>query len=367
MIPSAYIHVPFCSTLCTYCAFAKTTALSLIDPWLDELEKEISLALKQAREADPDFSLQTIYIGGGTPSVLSADQLERLCRLLKPVFSCDGEWTVELNPESADRKKLEILKKYGVNRLSIGLQSFNDHRLQALGRHHDAYQGRRVIEMARDLGFDNISADLMYGFADQSMEELEADLDQFLSLDLDHLSIYSLIREPDTILTATVKEEMDEDLNALMYERIETVLEQNGFDHYEVSSYARSGKQGRHNSLIWQDGRYYGFGYGAIGRDEKGLYHHAGTLMDYIRHQSPIVYEEDENPWFDAIMTALRTRQGLDIRKWNERYGFDFESRYASVLDKYEEFLIHKGDFLSVNPKGMEMLDSILVDFLQVD
>lgn len=367
MIPSAYIHVPFCGGLCTYCAFEKTTALSLIDPWLNRITREISSSLHQARKENPDFSLKTIYIGGGTPSVLSVDQLEKLCAVLSPYFSKEGEWTVELNPESADKQKLGVLKKAGVNRLSIGIQSFDDQRLARLGRHHSARQSMELMKLARNMGFENISVDLMYGFADQTMEELERDLTQFLDLKADHLSIYSLIREPGTILEATIKEEMDEELNARMYERIEEMLTQAGYEHYEVSSYARKGKQGLHNLLIWQDGRYYGFGKGAVGRDDQGLYHHGGTLMDYIQGKSEIIREEDENPWFDAIMTALRTTRGLDIRTWNELYGLDFENRYEGVLSKNSEYLMRKGDFLSVNRKGMEVLDTILVDFLGVD
>ncbi len=367
MIPSAYVHIPFCAHICTYCAFARTARLDWIEPWLEQCVAEIQTSLRHARKEDENFALQTVYFGGGTPSLLSVDQLKRLTDCFQPYLADEYEWTIEANPESIDKEKLRFLHQAGLNRLSIGIQTFDDARLKQLGRHHSSSQAKECIAMARNAGFDNISFDLMYGFLDQTPEQLENDLDAFLDLDVEHLSIYSLILEPDSILGRRQTEEMDEQESGQLFEQIETRLEKAGYTHYEISSYAKENHYGLHNVLIWQDGLYYGFGYGAIGRNEQGLYHHTGGLKDYIEGNSQLEYDEDANPWFDAIITGLRTIFGLNLNAWNKKYGFDFEARYPKTLERYADHFQLKDGYLSVDRKGMEILDSILVDFLMED
>lgn len=365
MIPSAYVHVPFCASICSYCAFSRSANLRLIEPWLQRITNEITNELSAARQKDPDFALQTIYIGGGTPSVLSTEQLARLLVCLKDFFDPQGEWTIEANPESMDEEKLALCKAMGVNRLSIGVQSFDDQRLKALGRRHTAARARESFEAARIAGFDNISLDLMYGFVDESLEQLNADLECFLALDAEHLSIYSLILEPDSVLgKRSGYEEIEEEAGALQYERIEEVLQKAGYEHYEISSYAKNGRYGEHNCRIWMDGPYYGFGYGAIGRDDTGLHHFAGSLADYVSGKGNREYEPDDNPWFDALMTGLRTVFGIDVEAWNDKYQKDLEKEFAGVLRKYPDGLCIENGRLKATKKGMEILDSILVDFL---
>lgn len=366
-IDSAYLHVPFCKSICTYCAFERSANLKLVDTWLDVVCDEVQSTLKQAKENDPTFCLKTIYFGGGTPSILSCIQLERLARIFQEYFDEHGEWTIEANPESITFEWLQKAHSLGINRISVGIQIFDADRLKKLNRHHTPTQAKEAIRLCRQAGFDSISVDLIYGFEHQTLEDLHADCDEFLKLDIDHLSIYSLILEPDSALGKLGYTPLDDQSNALMYEQIEKRLTQAGFEHYEVSSFARNQKYGLHNSLIWDDGLYYGFGFGAVGRDEKGLYHHSGSLQQYIQGRSHIVYEENANPWFDAIMTGLRTRNGLDIKKWNLRYGFDFKKRYCNVLQKYSKYFVEHDQRLSVTNQGMEILDTILVEFLMED
>lgn len=367
MIPSAYVHIPFCEHICTYCAFSRTARLDWIDPWLVQIKQEIKTALKKARKDDPAFALQTIYFGGGTPSILSAGQLQELMDCFQGYLAKDYEWTMEANPESLTQEKLQVFLHAGVNRLSIGIQTFDESRLARLGRHHSAKKALECIALAKQAGFSNLSVDLMYGFYDQTPEQLQADLDAFLKLDVSHLSIYSLILEPDSLLAKRGEPELDEQKSGELFEWIESRLQQAGYTHYEISSYAKDKQYGLHNTLIWQDGLYYGFGYGAVGRDEQGLYHHSGSLKNYIEGKSEIEYENDANPWFDAIMTGLRTIFGLDLEAWNTKYQSNFVTRYPKTLVKYQDHLTIDAGCLKADGKGMEILDSILVDFLIED
>lgn len=365
MIPSAYIHVPFCSTICSYCAFAKNGRLDRIDAWLDALESEIRQTMSPVLQKHPGFRFETIYIGGGTPSVLDLEQTRRLLSLLSPFADEKTEWTIEANPESVDQDKARMWRQYGVNRVSIGIETFNAKRLAELGRAHTINQSRRVIALLKECGFTRLGADLMYGFPGETLEELNTDIDRFLELDISHLSIYSLILEEGTRLARQISEDdLDEDLTAGMYETIEARLKEAGYEHYEISSYARNADYGRHNALIWDDGQYYGFGWGACGRDDRGLYEHSKTFAQYLSDPMAKTYEEEQNPAFDALMTGFRTKWGVDVQAWNTRYKDDFFARFGAVLKKWNGRFVQKKGRLALNEDGMEVLDSILVDFL---
>lgn len=363
MIPSAYIHVPFCSHLCRYCAFFKTLNLSHAALWTAQIEKEISCALSSARQADPEFALETIYIGGGTPSALNMEQTERLLKALAPYRGQGAEWTIEVNPESVSAAKLEMYRQFGINRISVGVQTFDEGRLKAIGRKHSPAQAKEAIRLIKKMGF-SLSVDLMYGFEGETLEDVEADLDEILALNPGHISIYSLILEEESVMGKLKESGVEEELEAMMYERIAQKLCHAGYEHYEISSFARQGAYGKHNLAIWQDGLYYGFGPGACGRDEKGLYHHEQSLQHYLEHGPRIEYDQDATPWFDAIMTGLRTSIGVDIAAWNRRYNLDFESRYSRVLRQYSSCFERHQEWISLNEAGREILDSILVDFL---
>ena len=393
-VPSLYVHVPFCSHICSYCAFSKTANTGRIDAWLNTLEQEIRIAAPvyetDSTDSDkgessdqrqpglvPGRFFQTIYIGGGTPSALDEEQTARLLQLLEPFRPDESrlaqsdlpfEWTIEANPESLTAKKIRLWKKAGINRVSLGIQTFNDERLAQIGRYHTADESRKAVELLKAEGIENICADLMYGFPGESLEELDRDIDAFLELEIDHLSIYSLILEDGTLLARQISaEDIDGDLCAAMYERIEERLTKASYVHYEVSSYARNGRYGLHNTLIWEDGRYAALGWGACGRDEKGLYDHARRFDDYLKDPSARIYEDDPNPSFDALMTGLRTIWGVDLDAWQKRYGIDFYGKYKAVLDRWKNDLIIENGRLGVSRQGMERLDSILVDFLDAE
>lgn len=363
----AYVHVPFCPHLCSYCAFDRTLNKSQIPAWLERIEAEISDILLKQKEQDPGFELNTIYFGGGTPSMLDISQLKHLARLFWPCLPKDKEyeWTLEVNPETVDLEKLKEIHDLGINRLSAGIQSFDDESLKRMNRHHTADQAKNMLMDAKQAGFDNISADLIFALPWQSMEDLKADLNEYLFLGLDHISIYSLQIEENSVFGKKNLEPIDEDLEADMYEYIEQTLEKAGYIHYEISSFARPGRESRHNLAYWQDEMYLGFGYGAAGYDELGYYHHAGSLENYISAGYQKEYDDDLSPAFAAIMMGLRTSYGLNIKKWESKYQQSF-SRFDEILAKYAGKMQVKDNILSCTDEGMEILNTILVDFLEV-
>ena len=366
MIRHAYVHVPFCASVCSYCAFFRSVNTNKMDAWMQVIEKEIQEELDRKRKEDPSFFLSTLYFGGGTPSLLSAGQLTKLLDLFKPYLQADAEITLEANPETADLEKLQALRQAGFNRLSVGLQSFDDEALKKMGRHHSAADSIAFLKNARKAGFDNISGDLMYAMPWQSLADIQEDVQQYLQLDLEHLSIYSLILEENSVFGKTGVRQADEDLEADAYEWICRTLKDHGYDHYEISSFAKEGRWSRHNLSYWQDEDYFGFGCGAWGRDEKGYYEGCHVLDSYLEKGYQKTYMADQDPAFEAIMMALRTRFGLDVKKWQTRYRKDFLKMYQSVLDKYPDKLVFENGRLFCTEKGMEILNSILVEFLEV-
>ncbi|MCF0258657.1 MAG: radical SAM family heme chaperone HemW [Erysipelotrichaceae bacterium] len=365
MIRHAYVHVPFCAAICSYCAFARSASLHQTDAWLQVIRKEIQTRLDQERKDDPSFFLETLYFGGGTPTVLSAQQLEDLLALFQPYLAQEAEITLEANPETADAAKLKALRTAGFNRISVGIQTFDDEALKKMGRRHTARQAVDFISSAREAGFENISADLMYAMPWQSMEDIRRDVQEYLKLDLEHLSIYSLILEENSVFGKTGVQPADEDLEADAFEWICTALKNAGYDHYEISSFARDTHYSRHNLSYWQDEDYLGFGYGAWGRDSQGYYHGCASLDQYLKNGYQKSYMEDQDPAFEALMMGLRTRFGVDVKAWQNRYRTDFFKKYACPLKKYQNELVYENGRLFCTERGMEILNSILVEFLE--
>ena len=365
MISSAYVHVPFCSSVCSYCAFSRSANTSLIEDWLAVIVPEITRTLAEEKEKNPSFSLKTLYFGGGTPGLLTPDQLSRLAVPFLPYLEEDAEWTLETNPESMSEEKLLFWKKSGINRLSVGVQSFHDESLKKLGRRHTAKEAKDALQRARKAGFRRISADLIYGLPWMSLEETREDVQVFLQQDLNHLSIYSLQIEENSVFGKQQPALADEDLEADEYEMICRLLKENGFRHYEISSFCRNDEVSGHNLAYWQDDDYFGFGWGAVGRMEHAMTRYEGSLQDYLNGKSIRIQEEDPDRAFEALMMALRTDAGLDLQAWNERYHSDFETKYADVLNRYRNELVLKNSHLSATERGMEILNTILVAFLE--
>lgn len=358
MTKHIYVHIPFCDSICFYCDFFRLIASDQIkQAWLKQMIKEIKD--KNLEE------IETLYFGGGTPSSLSIECIEELASCFIPFLKDGYEWTIECNPDSIDLNKLKAYKKLGINRISLGVQSFQDDLLKTIGRKHSSLQAKQAIKWIKDLGF-NCSIDLMYGLPNQSLEDVMKDLECFLSFDLDHLSIYSLQIEDHSVFGKQGIEAIDENLEADMYEWIDKRLTSQTYAHYEISSYAKNQKYSRHNCSYWDDSDFIGFGCGASGRENGMRYDIDSNLKNYcekgpFKHTISLTLKEQA---FEAIMMALRTQFGLSISQWNQKYHRNFMNDYKKVLNKYKDVLILDQDRLYCNEKGLEILNTILVDFL---
>ena len=259
MTTSAYIHIPFCDKLCNYCDFCKIYSNDLIiDKYLKALEQDI-------KENYKNEILKTIYIGGGTPSSLSISHLTKLMKIVK-LLKLDNnyEFTFECNPENITEEKLKLLKKSGINRISLGVESTNDKFLKYLGRNHDFKMIKEKVSLIKKY-ISNINVDLIYALPGESIIDLKKDLENIVKLDVNHVSTYSLEIHQHTILSIRKIKNISSDIDSDMYELICNFLKENGFNHYEVSNFCKDNTYSRHNMVYWNNNEYYGFGLGASG------------------------------------------------------------------------------------------------------
>lgn len=369
-----YVHVPFCRHLCCYCAFEKSLNLKKIPMWLDRIVSEASLYCESQRIQNPQWQIETLYFGGGTPSVLSQRQLEQLATPFLPDLCQDGyEWTIEVNPETVSSEDLMFYKQLGINRLSIGIQSFDDGLLDSIGRKHTGRQAQEIFLQARAAGFENISADLIFALPSQSFEQLQNDVEQMIALAPDHISIYSLQIEENSVFGKQNLQPVDEDLEASEFEWLIERLKQAGYEHYEISSFALDRHYSRHNLSVWMGKEYAGIGHGACGRDSKGFCHHEGSLAFYIKEGSRIDYDDSGFAFVD-LMLGFRTQFGVCPEDWNKKYaricGRDLHQILSPLLIKYpgifETFSVQGKERISLNEQGREILNTVLSDLLDL-
>ena len=355
-IKHLYIHVPFCNSICYYCDFCHITYNSnIVDKWLEYLEKEIRRSCLNQYE--------TIYIGGGTPSCLNLRQLERLLILLNPYTDKVKEYTIEVNPESLDIDKINLFKKYHINRISMGVQSSDDEILNKLNRKHTFSNVIDSIKLLKDNGFNNISVDLMYSLPDQSVDILNKTIDDILALDVPHISLYSLTIEENSVFGKRGIRSLDEDIEADMYELIEKRLIENNYIHYEVSNYCRKGYESRHNLGYWNYNDFLGLSLGASGKI--GNYRYTNTrsfdrYFDDINSKDEELYLSKKEMMFENIMMSLRTIYGLDIDEFNRTYDVDFINEYSRQLNN-DKLIIRDNHLICID---LEILNNILLEFL---
>ena len=362
-IPSLYLHVPFCASVCFYCDFARQVYRSdAADRWLDAVETEL-----QGTEISD--SLETVYIGGGTPSCLSLSQLERLLSMLDPYTGEVKEFTVECNPELNEEDKIRCLASHGVNRISMGLQTADSGLLKRTGRRHTPDDVKRLVHQFLRCGISNISLDLMYGLPEQTMSKLDDSISFALSCKPAHLSLYSLTVEPNSVFGKQGVTQIDEDLEADMYEHICDVLKHAGYDHYEISNFSLPGKASLHNSNVWNYHDFYGIGYGAWGKDRKGRYEHASSLKAYCadplyKNYTPLSGNEE---MFECLMMGLRLKRGVSAELFQTRFGSSFEAIWPVTVRtlKEEGMLEEKDGYLSCTERGWPVMNSLLVDFME--
>lgn len=359
MVKSAYIHIPFCNNICSYCDFCKLLYnKNFVKKYLDALEKEITNNYKNE-------ILDTIYVGGGTPSSLSVSELNKLFSIIK-IFklSKEYEFTFEVNIEDITEEKLEILKENKVNRLSIGIESFNNKYLKYLGRNYTSDIINEKVELAKKY-FDNINVDLMYALKNESLDDLEEDIDKILKLDIKHISCYSLIIEKNTKLYIDNTKYISDDLDSDMYDLIDKKLE-NKYHRYEVSNYSITSYESRHNLTYWKNNEYYGFGLGAAGYIDNIRYTNTRNLSKYIsgsyERQEEVLTKEDKIKY--EFILGLRLTSGINKDNFNKKYGININE-----IEIIKE-LINKGLLIDdkiniyVPKKYFYVLNDILVNFV---
>ncbi len=353
---SVYIHIPFCNSICTYCDFCKIYYnKKYVMRYLDSLRKEIE-------ERYNDEEVSTIYIGGGTPTCLDDEELKELLKITKLFNVKDKiEFTIEGNIESITENKLKIMKEYGVNRISIGVQSFNDNVIKLLGRKHNKNEVFSKIKLVKKY-FDNINIDLIYA-AYEDTDILKEDINNFLFLDIPHISTYSLIIEDNTILKIKGYKNINEDLDYEMYSYIEKTLEENNYIHYEISNYAKKGYESRHNLVYWNNDFYYGFGLSSTSFINNKRRINTKNLTKYLddNYLDKEVYEDKKVRMENEVMLGLRKLSGIDLNNFRYKYNYDLENVFNIDELIRDGYLIIEDNYLRINKKCIYISNEILL------
>ena len=368
---SAYVHIPFCTQICYYCDFSKVFIKNQpVDSYLEHLIEEYdSYDIKK---------LRTLYIGGGTPTALSASQLAFLLEKLtdKLDLSYLEELTIEANPGDLDQEKIAVLKDSPVNRVSLGVQTFNDRMLKHIGRSHlekDIYENIANLKKA---GFDNISIDLIYALPKQTMEDVKINVAKAIALDIPHMSLYSLILENHTVFMNRMRRGKlplpKEDLEAEMFEYIIAELEKAGFEHYEISNFSKPGFESRHNLMYWDNAEYYGIGAGASGYVDGVRYKNHGPIRHYLQAVeagNARVQEEEltlHEKMEEEMFLGLRKKSGVSKKRFEEKFGLSFEDQYGAVVSELTEqgLLVPDRDIVRMTKQGLFLGDTVAEKFI---
>lgn len=359
-----YVHIPFCEYICHYCDFVKRVPKNrdMVDQYLIRLRDEIKLYQKHFD------SIETIFIGGGTPSMLTADQLIYLFDSLKAISPI--EYSIELNPESYTHEKGLLFKKYGINRVSLGVQSFDDKILTYLNRGHKEEQVKGIIEDLKSLGIPYISIDLIFAIPGQTMEHITYDLNKFIELDVTHISYYALILEDKTYfyhqyLKGNFKS-MDEDTEANMYAYIMDYLSQHGFEQYEISNFAKHNHYSLHNTIYWTLGEYIGVGMGAHGFIDNYRTYNERGMPQYLDHFiKEKTLQTKETKLQDELIFGLRMTKGVSMSSIEKRYGVKLLEQYPKILEKVELGLVKIEDnHLYLTREGMMLGNQVFMLFI---
>lgn len=367
-----YIHIPFCKSKCGYCGFYSLPSMKLKDKFLEALRAEI---VERKDYLLPESFINTVYFGGGTPSLLSIEEIKALLRLIDDTYliNPEAEITLEANPDTLSLEYLQALRQTGVNRLSIGIQSFFDNDLQYLGRKHDAHHAQQCLDWAKLAGFENICIDLIYGLPTSNAEQWNRNLDVFFAYHLPHLSAYALTLEPNSILTKQIelgKALPINDDDALRdYETLCNRTKENGYLHYEISNFCRSGMHSKHNASYWFGTPYIGFGPSAHSFDGASRQWNVSSVENYCARtlepvEGPVFEKEQLSPeqlYNEYVMLRLRTHWGLDL-KWLKR---EMGEQFSTYCEQHAQPLITQGrlsrtrEFLYLTDKQMLFADGV--------
>ena len=373
MPKSVYIHIPFCKSKCKYCSFISFATLDLIPAYINSLIQEINTLYKGEK-------IKTLYLGGGTPSLLDLNYIERIIKIFN--FDSEYELTLELNPDDVNYNYLYGLKNLGVNRLSIGSQTFNNKILKFIGRRHDSKSIIKSVEFAKKCDFNNLSLDLIYGLPYQNIKTLKFDLKEFLKLDIQHISTYGLKVENNSywgnffdyenyqlkFKDSTVKIP-DNDIQAEMYEFINEILSENKFYRYEISNFSKKGFESKHNLNYWLDNFYLGIGAGAHGYINNVRYKVSSNLLLYLNGERKIEEEviDEKLHKEEFIMLGLRLKKGLSLIKYESIFKVNFLEEFSKIIDILVKERLIKIDknYLKCTKKGFIIQDQIIVKFFE--
>ena len=372
---SLYIHIPFCAQKCLYCDFPSFARKDhLRKAYIEALNKEII----NLREKHNNLEINTIFIGGGTPSVLEADELECLLKeVAKLNMAKDVEYSMECNPGNLTEEKLEVMKKYGVNRISMGLQAKQDNLLKGLGRIHNYKTFKENFLLAKKVGFNNINVDLMFGLPNQRLNEWEETLREIISLEPAHISAYSLIIEEGTAFYNLYENDKlklpTEEEERKMYHLAKKILEENGFNQYEISNYAKEGKECRHNLAYWNMDNWIGVGSASASYMDGKRIKNISSVEEYINSINEkgeaieeIINNSKNDNMEEFMFMGLRKINGIDENEFKNRFSMNINNVYGEIINKYidEGLLIRESGRIFLSEKGIEISNIIMADFL---
>lgn len=372
-----YIHIPFCKSRCIYCGFYSTTNKELKERYVDALIREIHMRKDDFARLGTSLSpssTSTVYFGGGTPSSLSVCDIERIVGALESTFNgTPSEVTLEMNPDDVTKDYIKAVRQMGINRISMGIQTFDDSRLQFIRRRHNASQAEEAVMTIREEGIHNVSIDLMFGFPNQTMDEWVTDIDKAIALHPTHISAYSLMYEEDTPLFRMLQKgeinQIDDETSLAMYTELINRLTANGYEHYEISNFAMPGYRSVHNSSYWHDTPYLGFGAAAHSYNKDTRSWNIPDLKKYIESiESGVLPSESEvidadTHYNDLITTALRTREGLNLDDLPQKY-----REYALVNAKksISEHLLEATDsHIRLTREGLFVSDMVMSELIK--
>lgn len=368
---SAYVHIPFCTQICYYCDFSKVFIKNQpVDDYLRALVEEFNrYDIKR---------LKTLYMGGGTPTAITAEQLDYILNELTRHLDLNylEEFTIEANPGDLTPDKIEVLKKSAVNRVSLGVQTFNDKHLKQIGRSHNEAQIYSTINHLKESGFDNISIDLIYALPGQTLDQVKENVAKALALDIPHLSLYSLILEHHTVFMNKMRRGKlnlpTEDLEAEMFEYIIGEMENNGFEHYEISNFTKPGFESRHNLMYWDNVEYFGCGAGASGYLDGIRYRNRGPIQHYlkgVREGNSRLSEEKlslNEMIEEEFFLGLRKKTGVSISNFEKKFNVSFDDLYGSIVMELREkgLLSQDKDVIRMTKKGLFLGDTVAEKFI---
>lgn len=363
MIRHTYIHLPFCKRKCKYCSFVSGFDINLKQEYITAL-------LKQIKSEYKNDETDTLYLGGGTPSLLNPSDTEK-------IFSCfdfaqNAEITLETNPETVEINKFKDFRSQGINRISLGGQTFDNDILSFIGRKHSNRDIAESVDIIKKAGFENISIDLIYGLPGQTFDKFKKDILKSLSLGIKHISCYGLKTEPGSYFFDHPPENIpDDELQSKMYSFAHEFFTRNGFEHYEISNFAIKGFESRHNVSYWKNRNYYGFGLNASGYLGNIRYTNTRDYEEYIKNpclKSSEVKLTPNEILEEEIFLALRLAQGIDISDINNKFNINFEKNYQKIIDKYSSSgllkIMNNRCFLTL--RGFLLSNEVMSEFIDV-